>query len=96
MLLYKEAFRIVVIAFGLVLLSIYLFRSIRKKTPIQLEQCIIVFLTGPGIITGLALLTSAIYPPFLTILDDYQIYVGVAGITVIYVSIAGIGKYLKA
>jgi hypothetical protein len=91
----KELLKIASPALGLLLLLIYLLRSAKRKSRIKLEQCIFVFLTGPGVVIGCVLLVSAFYSPLLTLIDDYQIYVGVAGITVIYVSIAGIWKYLR-
>jgi hypothetical protein len=92
----KELLKVVSTGLGLLLLLIYLLRATKKKSRINLEQCIIVFLAGPGLIVGGVLLFSAFHPPLLTLLDDYHIYVGVAGIVVVYISITGILKHLRS
>lgn len=80
---------------AILLVLLYVFWSLRKRRKIRLESCATLFLSGPGLVGGILLLASMYYPPLLSEISDYEIYVGLGGVALIFTVIQGVQKIFK-
>ncbi len=77
---------------AILLVLFYVFWSLRKRRKIQLESCATLFLSGPGLVGGVLLLASMYNSSLLSQINDYEIYVGLGGLSLIFTVVQGIRK----
>jgi hypothetical protein len=77
---------------AIILVLYYVIWSVRKGRPIRLESCATLFLCGPGLVGGVLLLASMYVPSLLAQVSEYEIYVGLGGLSLLFMVIQGIRK----
>lgn len=81
------------LALGFVLY--YLIWALLKRRRRKLEDCVTLFLGGPGLVGGILLLASMFIPSLLSQINEYEIYVGLGGLTLLFTIIQGVSKIFK-
>ena len=88
----KFSTTIISAAVAIALVLSYLAWSMYKRRRIKLEDCVSLFLGGPGLVGGVLLLASMFDPSFLSQINEYEIYVGLGGLSLLFTVIQGIRK----
>ena len=88
----KLSSNVVSATLAIILVLSYFLWSLRQKRKIQLEDCITLFLSGPGLVGGVLLLASMYNPSLLASISEYEIYVGLGGLSLLFTVIKGVRK----
>lgn len=80
------------VALGLLFLFAHLYLCIRRKQRTNIGVMINAFLQSSGIICGLFLMTGSVYAPAKEYLKGIDIYIFIAGLAVLIVSIQSVHK----
>jgi ABC-type molybdate transport system permease subunit len=81
---------------AIILVLSYFLWSFRQKRKIQLEDCVTLFLSGPGLVGGVLLLASMYNPSLLSSINEYEIYVGLGGLSLLFSVIKGMRKVFSS
>jgi hypothetical protein len=80
------------VALGLLFLFAYLYLCLRRKEKMNIGVMINAFLQSSGIVCGLLLMVGSVYAPAKEYLKGIDIYIFIAGLAVLVVSIQGVHK----
>ena len=75
---------------AIILVLSYLVWSLRKRRKVRLEDFVTLFLGGPGLVGGVLLLASMYNPALLSQISEYEIYVGLGGLSLLFTVIKGV------
>jgi len=82
------------VGLSIILVLIYAWKCHSKKVPFDAAILVNIVLSSSGIIGGLFLMVGTIYPDFQQKLADMNLYIFIAGLLVLAVSVQGLKKLI--